>query len=862
MSKETALMDPEILSYRLPRTVVPDKYELRLEPDLINFTFAGEEVVHITVAEPVKQISMNALDLEIFEAYLSNSKGTTLKPEIKLDPENERVHFLLKTPLEAGTWKMQLRFKGVLSEKLHGFYRSTYKDAHGAKKIIATTQFEATDARRAFPCWDEPDFKAVFRVTLIVDQGLTAISNAQVWGERLLPERGKKEVGFKDSMKMSTYLVAFIVGEFDCTEVQVVDGTPVRIICPPGKLGLAKFSQGIAAHALSFFNTYYGLKYPGDKLDLIAIPDFAFGAMENLGAVTFRETALLVDEKTASHAELERVADVVAHEIAHMWFGDLATMSWWNGIWLNEAFATFMQMLAVDAWKPHWKRWETFGLSRASAFSVDGLKATRPIEFPVRHPGEAQAMFDVLTYEKGASVLRMLEQYLGAEQFRRGIILYLSKHKYSNCETTDLWDAIEESCKQPVRQLMDSWIYQEGHPLITVTVGATKNEIKLEQQRFLYSQDGDKSTLFHVPIMLRAKVGDQVVYKKLLLTDSSTSVEFEAKPDWVVVNEGAHGFYRVSYAPELMQSLKINLSTLAPIERFNLVNDAWAAVLAGLKPLSEFVELAKLFTQETDKNVWFVLLGAMQYIERVLGPADGGKRVPDQLGQFVRTVAAPAQQRLGWEPQANDDELTKQLRGMLVGTLGTIGDDADVRARAAELYEKYKNDRGSISPDLAAPILTILAQTGDERRFNVFLKEYKEASTPQEEDRYLFSLAAFRDLQLLTRTLEKTTNGEVRTQSGPNLMRTVMLNTAGRELAWQFVKQNWPTLLKTFDNTSITRMLEGITALVTEELLNETREFFVRNEPKQGKKLIDQHLEKQAVAVAFRQREKATLNTL
>ncbi|HEY9718752.1 MAG TPA: ERAP1-like C-terminal domain-containing protein, partial [Trichormus sp.] len=267
-------------------------------------------------------------------------------------------------------------------------------------------------------------------------------------------------------------------------------------------------------------------------------------------------------------------------------------------------------------------------------------------------------------------------------------------------------------------------------------------------------------------------------------------------------------------------------------------------------------------TQETDKNVWSVLLGAMQYIERVLGPSDGGKRVPDQLGHFVRTVAAPAQQRLGWEPQANDDELTKQLRGMLVGTLGTIGDDAEVRARAAELYEKYKNDRGSISPDLAAPILTILAQTGDERRFNVFLKEYKEAGTPQEEDRYLFSLAAFRDLQLLTRTLEKTTNGEVRTQSGPNLMRTVMLNTAGRELAWQFVKQNWATLLKTFDNTSITRMLEGITALVTEELLSETREFFVRNEPKQGKKLIDQHLEKQAVAVAFRQREKATLNTL
>jgi puromycin-sensitive aminopeptidase len=409
---------------------------------------------------------------------------------------------------------------------------------------------------------------------------------------------------------------------------------------------------------------------------------------------------------------------------------------------------------------------------------------------------------------------------------------------------------------------MDSWIYQEGHPLVSVTPGANKNEIKLTQERFLYSQDGDNSAQFHVPIMVRAKVGNDVVYNKVLLTESSTTMNFEAKPDWVVVNEGGHGFFRVIYAPELMQSLKNNLSTLAPVERFNLVNDTWAAVLAGLKPLTEFIELATLCGDETDKNVWSVLIGAMQYLERVLGPADGGKRVPDQLSQFVQKVAAPAQQRLGWEPLANEDELTSQLRGMLVGTLGTIGDDAEVRARAADLYEKYKHDRASISPDLAAPILNILAQTGDERRFNVFLKEFKEAATPQEEDRYLYSLASFRDPQLLARTLEKTINGEVRTQTGPNLVRTIMLNTAGRELAWEFVKQNWATILKIFDSTTITRALEGITALVTEALLCDTREFFTKNEAKQGKKLIDQHLEKQAVAVAFRQREAQALKTL
>ncbi|MGH9553999.1 MAG: M1 family metallopeptidase, partial [Terriglobales bacterium] len=466
-----------------------------------------------------------------------------------------------------------------------------------------------------------------------------------------------------DTIKMSTYLVAFIVGEFEATAVEMVDGTPVRIYCPPGKLRLAKFAQEAAASSLAFFNSYYGIKYPGDKMDLIAIPDFAFGAMENLGAITFRENALLVDEKTSSHAELERVADVVAHEIAHMWFGDLATMRWWNGIWLNEAFATFMEMLAVDAWKPHWKRWESFGVSRAQAFSTDGLKSTRMIEFPVRHPKEAQAMFDVLTYEKGASVLRMLEQYLGAEQFRRGISLYLSKHKYANTETTDLWDAIEESCKQPVRQMMDSWIYQEGHPLVTVSRGPGEKQITLKQQRFLYMADKNDpklDTIFHVPVLLKAKIGKKTVETKVLITSESTVVDFDKKPDWVVANEGGHGFYRVRYEQELLEALMEHLQELAPIERFNLVNDTWAAVLAGLKPLDEYLKLAKLFKHELDKNVWTVLLSSMQYLERVLG-SDANKRPPAHLSEFVRALAGDAHKRLGWEMQADEDDLTRQL---------------------------------------------------------------------------------------------------------------------------------------------------------------------------------------------------------
>ena len=309
----------------------------------------------------------------------------------------------------------------MLNDKLHGFYRSQYTDAAGKTFTIATTQFEATDARRALPCWDEPALKAVFKVTLVVDENLTALSNAGIANERSIGG-GKKEVVFKDTIRMSTYLLAFIIGEFEATAVTDA-GTPLRVVHVPGKHHLANYAQAIGAFSLKFFADYYGIPYPGDKLDLIAIPDFAAGAMENLGAITFRETALLADDKTASRAELERIADVVSHENAHMWFGDLVTMKWWNGIWLNEAFATFMEMLAVDAWKPEWRRWDSFGASRSAAMAIDALKNTRSIEYTVLSPEDCRSMFDILTYEKGASVLRMLEQYLGAERFRKGIAL-------------------------------------------------------------------------------------------------------------------------------------------------------------------------------------------------------------------------------------------------------------------------------------------------------------------------------------------------------------------------------------------------------------------------------------------------------
>src|SRR5213593_648499 len=547
-------MDP----YRLPRQVVPTRYEIRLVPDLTTSVFAGVETITVTVHEPTSEILLNAAELEISEAAIEHEGGRVLGGLVEVDESTERGRVRFPETLRPGEWRLRLAFKGILNDKLRGFYRSTYREQTGAPRVLAATQFEATDARRAFPCWDEPAFKAVFSLTLVIDPGLTAVSNTRIVSERV--EGGKKILRFADTIRMSTYLVAFIVGDLEATDAIQVGRTPLRVWCVPGKRHLAGFALEVAADSLRFFQDYYGLPYPGDKLDLLAIPDFASGAMENLGAITFRENALLVDEQASTHAELERVADVIAHENAHMWFGDLVTMSWWNGLWLNEAFATFMEMLAVDAWKPEWQRWTTFGVSRAAALTVDGLHSTRPIEFHVEAPRDADAMFDVLTYEKGASVLRMLEQYLGPDVFRAGVRDYLREHAYANADTADLWAALGNAAHTPINAMMDGWILKPGFPLVSARRDG--GDLVLTQQRFTYRPDpppfvtpsGSHDQRWQIPIQVRfgTPSGERVV--RLVLDGAEARVSVPAGSDYALVNEGGHGFYRVRYVADLLDS--------------------------------------------------------------------------------------------------------------------------------------------------------------------------------------------------------------------------------------------------------------------------------------------------------------------
>ena len=835
--------------YRLPRTTRPVHYALELEPDLSSATFHGTVAIDIEVLEPTATVVLNGVELDVLGA--SADQGTAVEATaIQLDEDTERITLRLAVPLAPGPARLRLRFDGVLNDKLRGFYRSTYADDDGVEHTIATTQFESTNARRAFPCYDEPDLKATFGVTLIVDSDLMALSCGELVDSTPLPD-GRRRDRFADTMVMSTYLVAFIVGELEATDPVDVDGVPLRIVHVPGKGDLTAFGLEAGEFSLRWLVDYYGIPYPAGKLDLVAVPDFAFGAMENLGCVTFRETLLLADPDRTTQGELTRIIDVIAHEIAHMWFGNLVTMDWWNGIWLKEAFATFMQVATTDAFRPAWRRWDSFSLERGAAFDTDALHSTRPIEYKVISPDDAEGMYDILTYEKGAAVVRMLEQYLGEDEFRRGVTHYLQRHSYENTTTTDLWDSLEEATGSPVRAAMDTWIFQGGHPLLVVD--ATDDGVRVSQHRFEYRDRGD-DTQWHVPVILRASVAGSERSERLLLTDDAASVDLGGRPDWVVVNAGGHGFYRVRYSGGLLAALSERaLDVLTPAERYGLVDDVYASVIAGEADADDFVSLVTELGAETDLGVWQRMIGGLTQLHAI---ADDDGRA--RLKTLVRDLSTTALGILGYEAVDGEPDLDRELRATLFGAAGGIGEDESVRERARELFDA-ENRGDAVEPNLAAAAVRVVGAAGDESTYEEVVELYRSADTPQSEVRYLGALLQFDDLALFERSLDLFVE-EVRTQNAPFLLAQAMTHLDHGPVAWQLIREKWANLNERFPQNSIPRMVSGVRALSTPELAADVEGFFAEHQVPQGALTVAQHLEKLQVNVALREREGTRLS--
>ena len=836
--------------HRLPRACVPRRYELHLAPDLELASFTGSEAITVDIVEPTSKIVLNAADLTIGSAWLATADGTRHDATITIIPAEEQVELGFATQFAPCRVTVHCEFSGSLDHKLKGFYRSHHTEPGGILRVLGATQLEATDARRVFPCWDQPDCKATFAITLDVPAELTAVSNGPEV-ERTLIGGGLARVRFAETMVMSTYLVAFLFGHLETTEPVDVGGVPLRVLHVPGKSHLVSFALEVGAFALRYFVDYYGIPYPDAKVDLIAVPDFAMGAMENLGCITFREALLLIDPAQSTLREQMLVVDVIAHELAHMWFGDLVTMRWWNGLWLNEAFATFMEVKATDAMHPEWRRWDAFGAERTQAFEVDGLRATRPIEFPVRSPNDANAMFDVLTYQKGGAILRMLEQYLGEERFRDGIRHYLTLHAHDNAETGDLWDAIEAVTGEPVRKVMDSWVWQGGHPVIWATTSADGKQLMLRQQRFLFDGDDDARE-WVVPIVVRQSHGDRVQVDRLLLSGPSTELSLIDTDATIVVNAGADGFYRTLYSPELFERLIASAFTgLSPAERYQLVDDTWAAVVAGLLDVDAFIRLVGAFADETEHTVWQLIVTGLRWCDRFVEAT-----ARERLRAFVRELLGPIVARLGWARRAGESALTTELRGLLLRALAVLGND-----NGAQLAARRAFDDPAVDPAMKAAAISVIASTGGEADFNWLVSHMREAPTPQEELRYLYALAEFDDAGLIDRTLDLALSDSIRTQNAPYLIARVIANRNHGERAWRYVRTHWDEAIRRFPEASIIRMVDQIQTLTAPEQAADTSAFFAEHPIPQSAQILVQVLERQNINVALRARATSTLET-
>ncbi|MEX2252454.1 MAG: M1 family metallopeptidase [Acidimicrobiia bacterium] len=833
--------------YRLPRQVIPSHYDLRLEPDLESFTFKGSVSITLGAVETVDVIVLNCAELDIESAHLVSGEATIEVGEIVYDEEFEFARLTLASPATPGTYQLDIEYTGIVNDQLRGLYRSSFKDGDGVEHVIAASQCQATDARRVFPGWDEPDIKATFQTTIVVADGLEAYSNTQEVSRTTLGD-GRVEFVFAPTMKMSTYLLAFILGAFEATEPVVVRGTPIRIIVPKGKLHLTDVAMKNAVFCFEYLSDYYGIPYPGDKLDHIAIPDFAAGAMENMGLITYRDAYLIVDKKKASQSELQNTLDVVGHEVAHQWFGNLVTMRWWEGAWLNEAFASFMELKATDAKMPVWKRWLSFAnLEIPWAMGTDQLHTTRPIEFEVNSPREVDEMFDAITYGKGSAVLWMIEQFIGTEQFRQGVGNYLRKHEYANTVTTDLWEGLDGASDWPVGEIMDTWVYQRGFPQIEVSL--VDQGFRLSQRRFLALPDETDTTTWKVPVQLRGVVGGEPFDHKVLLEGDETVVELGGKVEFLVANAGGHGFYRTRYSEPLFAGLLANLHLLDDIERYGLVSDTWAMIRAAQVPASDFLDLVGAFREEKEQAIWSVITGGLAAIEH---HALSDEARPS-FQRFVRDLIGPTLDRLAWDHGPDDSDLTRKLRGDLIAAMGNIGNDEETieraRAAAADLL-----GGASIDPEVATAALSVYARHGGPDEYDLLWETYLAATEPLDQVRYLRSVAAVPAKDQVVTTVDRIVSGDIRTQDGFWVLARLLVGKGG-QAAWESARTRWSEVLAKMPGLTKRRITEGLSGLSQPEVAADVKAFFAETPLPEAATSLAQNLELLDANVLLRARE-------
>ena len=801
------------VAQRLPGVARPLHYTLQLAPDLQAATFTGEETIDLTLAQAVDSIVLNAWQLK-FAAVTAQSEGKTLTAEVSVDPGLQEVTFHFARKLAAGPVTLKIAYSGILNGELRGFYLS-----RTAKRNYAVTQFEPTDARRAFPSFDEPAYKATFDVSLIVPQGDTAIGNTNIVSDTPGPIAGEHTITFARTPKMSTYLVAFLVGDFKCLSGES-DGVPIRACATPDKVQLAQFALSGAEFFLHYYDNYFGIKYPMPKLDMIAIPDFEAGAMENFGAITYRETAMLVNEKTASIGAKKIVAVDVAHEMAHQWFGDMVTMEWWNNIWLNEGFATWMSNKPLAAWKPEWEIPQSEAAELNQTLDLDGRRVTRAIRSRAETPAEINEMFDGIAYGKAAAVLLMTENYLGEAAFREGVHRYLQAHIYGNATAEDFWNTLRSSSGKPVDKIMESLVVQPGEPLLSFGK-VHDGTVEVTQKRFfLNPKDAEDHTQSWVLPVCMKNSADRLDCPVL----SANTQRLEAKPAPVFYgNAGGKGYYRSRYDSGDYQQLVRQVETsLTPPERITFLGSQWAQARAGVANVGDFLNLAAAVRDDDSSFVIGTVSAALRIIDQQVAST------PEEhvaLAAWVRKNFAPALTRLG-PPGAGDAPDKILLRAALYGLLGNIGADPQIIADARQISEQYLRDPASVDPTLAATALNIAAQNGDGAFFDQLLQVSQTAGDPQLRIQAFHALASFRDATLVSRALDYALSAQVRNQDSLRLVELEMRDRRTRDVAWQYVQQNWPRVRAQITTWMGGELVESMGGFCSADRSSQIKEFF------------------------------------
>lgn len=808
---------------RLSPHVVPSKYDVHLKPDLEAFVFEGEETIHLTLSKPLRALTLHSKDLEIESAEILAASGTMFARKIRYDEKAETATFVFKNDIPEGEAMLKLVFRGILNDRMHGFYRSSY-EFEGKTRHLATTQFESTDARRALPCFDEPAIKAVFEVSLTVPTGKTAISNTIPLDIRE-HEGGYRTVRFAPTPPMSSYLLAFIVGDFECVEKKSADGVLVRVFTTPGKKHQAQFALDCAAKTISFFNAYFAIPYPLPVVDLIAIPDFSAGAMENWGAITYRESALLVDPEHSSAITRQWVALVIAHELAHQWFGNLVTMEWWTHLWLNEGFASYIEYLAVDHIFPSWDMWTQFLQADVRpALRADALKHTHPIEIEVHHPSEIAAVFDAVSYSKGASIIRMLAEYLGEKDFRDGLRHYLKKHSYGNAETADLWRAFEYVSGKPVANMMAVWTGAGGYPLLSVS--ESSGGLTIEQSRFfsspLFAKAHKEKTLWQVPVNFISK---GKAPRPVLMRSKTVHVPRKSGT-WIKLNHDETGFYRTSYSKRLRDLLAdaARKRTLKTRDRLGLIRDVFALSENCTVGATEALRFASGFVKETEYVVWAELSSSIASMHSHVALEPFARDFEKQALDIFSTIG----QRVNWS-SAPKDHLKALLKVLTLSNLGKYGDEKTI-ARARKMFAAAKGNPHKIPADLRGVVYGIVARYGGKKEYAALMDMYKKAPLHEEKNRIGAALTNFRQAELLERTLRFSISKHVRPQDCTRMVAGVAVNPCGNDLAWKFIRDNWKFFQERHAGSrELSHLIEPMAVSCSTKRADELARFFKKN---------------------------------